>query len=143
MGSNLADRLTGGKQENRHQNEGPSFSEDRARQERLWAAVEKNDGAELERLRDVIRSTDVAPLAAGWRATLPWPKKEALICWLTDQTAKRHPELEPLLRDGLSAPTFEVRVYSYCSLTADFESFSLLLEGGDAVLKAKVEELRV
>ena len=102
--------------------------------------MQESDPGKIEGLRDVIQPADVAPLAARWKSSHPWPQKEALIALLTDRTAGKYPEIEALLRDGLEAPTFEVRLYAYCSLTGDFDSFTRILEGGDSVLQEKRKE---
>lgn len=139
-GSSLADFLTGANKggEEASAAKDPSL-EDQRRQRALWEAIERNDGEELEGLRDLIQPVDVPALAARWSPGASWAIKEALICVLMDQTAQKYPELAPIFKDGLKAPGFEVRRYAYCCLTGDFDAFTELLNGDEELLQSKIK----
>jgi hypothetical protein len=96
---------------------------------RMRRAIRERDHNQLELLRTAVTADDVSALASDWSPSLDRATKDAYLALLMDQTVARHPELAPMMLDGLDAPSIEVRAYAACSLLGDFDVFTRILYG--------------
>ena len=101
------------------------------------AAIEKGDGEWIEGMRDKIKTQHLAPIAATWKASFPWSKKDWYIALLMDH---QDPILTPMMEDALDSPTAESRAYALMILKKDFSLHKDLWTKSGWIIPAKVDE---
>jgi hypothetical protein len=100
------------------------------------AAIQSQDYATLESLRDELRPEHVPALSASWSALMPWILKDGYIALLMDETGEA---VRPVMADALNSPTVESRAYALLSLSGNFGIFETLLTSGGWLDTAKVD----
>lgn len=100
-------------------------------------AIEGGDFYEIDGMRDVIQSEDVAPFVATYNSNYPQTIKNEYVNILMDQSGS---EVKTVMMDGLKSNSYDVRATSLVSLTGNGDLYSTFYDNEGFVIKDEVDK---